>query len=123
MVESLSPTPDFITNQELEEGIINGRITTFTITEEYLPYYQEAASKTDFEVRVIAQPGQYYITEEIKPVNRRLRTNGQSNTPTIAAVKSQDPVKEGSVGISLKRPPGVTDDTAFHIARQKIQPA
>lgn len=122
MVEDSSSAPDIITNPELEEGIKNGSITTFTITKENLSYYIEAANKTNFEVRVIAKPGQYYITEEIKPVNRRLRINGQNNTPTITAVKSQDPVRENSVGISLKRPEGVTNDMAFHIARQKIQP-
>lgn len=123
MVENLSPAPDFITSPELEEGIKNGSITTFTITKEYLRYYIRAANTTNFEVTVIAEPGQYYITEQIKPVNRRLKTNGQNNTPTITAVKSQGPVRKGSVGISLKRPKGVTNDMAFHIARQKIQPA
>lgn len=123
-VENPPSVPDFITSPELEQGIINGRITTFTITGEYLTFYLQAASTTNYEVRVIAEPGQYYITEQIKPVNRRLNTNGQENkTPTITAVKSQDPVREGHVGISLKRPEGVTNDMAFHIARQKIQPA
>lgn len=120
-VETLSPAPDFITNQELEEGIVNGRITTFTITEDVLPYYQRAANKTNFEVEVIALPGQHYITGYVKPVRRRPNTIGQENkSPTT---KSQDPVKEGSVAISLKRPKGVTNDIAFHAERQKIQPA
>lgn len=120
--ETQSSVLDFITNPELEKGIINGSITTFTITKEYLSYYLQAASKTNFEVKVIAEPGQYYITEQIKPVNRRLNTNGQNNTPTITAEKSKLPVKTGYVGISLKRPVGVTNDIAFHMARQKIQP-
>lgn len=122
-VENLSPTPDFITSQQLEEGIINGRITTFTITKEVLPYYQQAASKTNYEVAVIAKPGQHYITEEIKPVKRSLNTSGQNNTPTITAVKSKFPVKAGYLSIYLKRPEGVTNDMAFHTERQKIQPA
>lgn len=119
MVENPSPLPDFITNKELEEEIANGSITTFTITEESLPYYQQAARETNFEVVVIANPGQHYITEEIKPVRRRQ----QNTAPTITAVKSKLPVREGYVGISLKRPGGVTNDIAFHMARQKIQPA
>ena len=123
MVEKLSSAPDFITSPELEQGIKNGSITTFTITKENLPYYQKAASTTNYEVVVIAQPGQYYITEEIKPVNRRLKTNEQNKTSAITAVKSPLPVREGSVGISLKRPEGVTNDTAFNLARQRIQPA
>ena len=122
-VESPSSAPDFITSAELEEGIINGSITTFTITQEYLPYYQKAADKTGFKVELIADSGQYYITEEIKPVNLRLRRNEQNITPIITAVKSKQPVREGSVGISLKRPEGVTNDTAFNFERQKIQPA
>jgi len=122
MVEKPSFEPDFITSPELEEGIINGRIATFTITEEFLPYYEKAASMTNFEVRVIAKPGEHYITEKIKPINRRLRTNGQNETPTITSVKSQRPVRPGSVAISLKKPEGVTNDIAFHTARQRIQP-
>jgi len=123
MVESLSPAPDFITSPKLEEDILNGRTTTFTITEEFLPYYLKAARMTNFEVRVIAKPSQYYITEEVKPINRRQATKGQNKTPTITAAKSQDPVREGSIGISLKRPEGITNDIAFNLARQKIQPA
>ena len=123
MVENPSSVPDFITTPELEEGIINGSITTFTITQEYLPYYQKAADKTGFKVEVIAESGQHYITEEIEAVKRRLKTSGQSNTPTINAVKSKFPVKADYVGISLKRPEGVTNDTAFNFERQKIQPA
>mgnify|MGYP001611201589 FL=1 len=123
MVENPASAPDFITSPELEEGIINGSITTFTITQESLPYYQKAADKTGFKVEVIAKSGQYYITEEIKPVNLRLRRDGQNITPTITAVKSKQPVREMSVGISLKRPEGVTNDIAFHAFRQKIQPA
>ena len=122
MVEDLSSAPDFITSPELEEGIINGRITTFTITEGYLCYYLDAANTTNFEVTVIAKPGQYYITEEIKPVNRKNTNRQDKKTPTITAVKSQQPVRNGSLGISLKRPEGVKHDSAFHLARQKIQP-
>ena len=122
MVENPSSVPDVITSRELEEGIRNGRITTFTITEELLPYYQEAARKTNFEVAVIAKPGQYYITDQVDRVKRRPKTNVQENkTPTITAVKSQFPVKEGYVGISLKRPEGVTNDMAFNLARQQIE--
>ena len=124
MVESLSSEPDFITSPELEEGIKNGSITTFIITKESLTYYQQAASKTNFEVTVIAEPGQYYITGQITPVRRGLKTNGQENkTPTITAIKSQLPVKKDYVGISLKRAEGVTNDMAFHTVRQRIQPA
>jgi len=124
MVESLSPAPDFITSPELKEDILNGRTTTFTITRENLPYYQKAASMTNFEVTVIAEPGQYYITDQVNPVRRSLNSNGQENkTPTITAVKSQSPVKKGYAGISLKRPPGVTNDMAFNAERQRIQPA
>ena len=122
MVENPASAPDFVTNPELEEGIINGSITTFTITQESLPYYQKAADKIGFKVEVIAKSGQYYITEEIKPVNLRLRRNGQNITPIITVVKSKQPVRERSVGISLKRPEGVTNDMAFHAFRQKIQP-
>ena len=123
MVENLSPAADVITSPELEEGIINGRITTFTITEKFLPYYLEAAGMTNFEVIVIAQPGQHYITEAVKPINRRQATKGHNKTSAITAVKSQLPVREGFVGISLKRPESVTNDTAFNFARQRIQPA
>lgn len=124
MVENPSSEPYFITNPELEEGIENGSITTFTIWEQTLLFYLKAATKSGFEVEVIANPGQYYITEQISAVRRRSNTNGQENKPpTITAVKSQSPVKESYVAISLKRPPGVTNDMAFHIARQKIQPA
>jgi len=124
MVENPSSEPDFITSPELEEGIMNGSITTFTIAEENLPYYKKAASTTNFKVTEIAKPGQYYITDETNPVRRRLNTNGQENkTPTITAVKSLLPVRQGSLGISLKRPPGVTNDMAFNAERQRIQPA
>ncbi len=123
MVESRSPAPDFITSPELEKGIKDGSITTFTITKEFLPYYQMAARATKFEVTVIAEPGQHYPTEYTKPVGRRSNTNAQeNNTSTITVVKSQDPVKKGYVGISLKRPEGVTNDTAFNTERQKKQP-
>ena len=122
MVEDLSSAPDFITNPELEEGIRNGSITTSTILEESLPYYQKAASETNFEVEVIAKPGQNYITEEIKLGKRRPNINGQNNTPTITTGKSKFPVREKYLAISLKRPEGVTNDIAFHAFRQKIQP-
>lgn len=122
MIENPSSAPDFITTPELEEGIKNASITTFTITQEVLPFYQQAAENTGFEVTVIAQPGQHYITDKSKPVRRRLGTDRQENkTPTITAEKSQAPVKEGYVAISLKRPEGVTNNMAFHLARQKIQ--
>jgi len=115
MVESLSSAPDFITSPELEEDILNGRTTTFTIWEESLPDYLEAADMTDFEVTRIAEPGQYYITDQVNPVRRKLKADGQENkTPIITAGKSQDPIRKGDVGISLKRPPGVTDDTDFY---------
>ena len=123
MVEKPTSEPDFITSPELKEGIINGRITTFTIMEGNLLYYLEAASETGFEVKVIAKPGESYITEQIKPIGRRRRTNGQNETPTITAVKSQFPVKDDQIAISLKRPEGVSNDTAFHTARQRKQPA
>ena len=123
MVENPASAPDFITSPELEEGIKNGSITTFTITQEYLPYYQEAADKTGFKVEVIAKSGQYYITEEIKLGKRRPNNNGQNNTPTITTGKSKFPVREKYLAISLKRPEGVTNDIAFHAFRQKIQPA
>lgn len=61
MVESLSPAPDFITSQELEKGIINGSITTFTIWEPTLRFYKKAAIMSGFEVKVVAEPGQYSI--------------------------------------------------------------
>lgn len=122
MVENPSSVPDVITSPELEEGIRNGRITTFTITEGNLPYYLEAASVKNFKVAVIAKPGQYYITDQVNRVKRRPKTNVQENkTPTITAVKSQFPVEEGSVGISLERPEGVTNDMAFNLARQQIE--
>ena len=76
---------------------------------------------TNFEVAVIAKPGQYYTTKQSNPVRRRRRTNGQNETPTITAVKSQFPVSKGYVGISLKRPEGVTNDMAFNLARQQIE--
>jgi len=77
MVENPSSVPDVVTNPELEEGIKNGSITTFTITKELLPYYQEAASKTNFEVAEIAEPGQYYITDKI---TNPPRGHGNRNT-------------------------------------------
>ena len=117
MVENPSSAPDFVTSPKLEEGIKNGRITTFTITQQYLPYYQKAASKTNFEVAVIAKPGQHYITSKIDSVGRF-----RFKTPTLIVGKSQDPVREGSVAISLKRPEGVKYDTAFNAERQRIQP-
>ena len=123
MVESLSPVPDFVTSPELEEGIKNGSITTFTILEESLPIYEEAASTKKFKVTVIAKAGEHYLTGKAI-LSRRRDANGQVNiTSTITAEKSQGPVREGSVAISLKRPEGVTNDIAFHTARQRIQPA
>ena len=120
MVEKASPTPDFVTSKELEAGITNGRITTFTITKENLPDYLKAAGETDFKVEVIAQEDQYYVTEKISsPPKRTSSTNGQENkAPTITAVKSKSPVKAGYVGISLERPKDVTTDTAFNLKRQ-----
>jgi hypothetical protein len=125
MVEKPSFEPDFITSPELEEGIINGRITTFTITKESLSHYQEAAEKTNFEVAEIAKPGQHYITHKItNPPRGHKNINRQENkTPIITAVISKFPVKEGYVGIFLKRPPGAKDDTPFHTVRQGIQPS
>jgi len=122
MVEKPSSTPDFITSPELEEGIKNGRITTFTITKESLSCYQEAATKTNFEVAEIAKPGQYYITDKItNPPRGHRNRNTQKKTPTFTAVKSEFPVKDGQIAISLKRPEGVENDTAFNLARQQIE--
>ncbi|OGH19913.1 MAG: hypothetical protein A3D74_03845 [Candidatus Levybacteria bacterium RIFCSPHIGHO2_02_FULL_37_13] len=124
--ETPSSAPDFVTSPELEEEIVKGRTTTFTITREFLTYYEQAAinlektSKIKFEVKVIAGPDEHYVTEYIKPVHPRLRANGQN--PTITAVKSKLAVKPGSVAIALKKPEGVTNDMAFNAERQKIQP-
>lgn len=121
MVEALPAPVDYVTNPELEEGIKNGSVTTFAIEKRNLTFYQQAAIMSGFEVREIAKPGQHYVTEQISLAKRRL--NGQENKPPkITAIKSQFQVGEGYVAISLKRPPNVTNDTAFHIARQKIQP-
>lgn len=130
MAENPPFAPDVITNPELEEGIKNGRISTFTIDERNLTFYQEAAIKTGFEVEIIAKPGQHYITKQItsptgrsNAIRRRPSAIGKENkTSTITPVKSQLPVRESYVAISLKRPEGAINDMAFHIARQKIQP-
>ena len=63
------------------------------------------------------------LKEGIKPIHSKLRANRQNFNPTINAVKPKLPVREGSLAISLKRPEGVTNDTAFNFERQKIQPA
>lgn len=130
MVERANPEAEFITNLDLEEKIKNGRITTFTVTRENLPDYLNAApdylfnvanDDTEFRVDVIAWPDEYYVTEQIKPVNLKRRKIGQNDPPIINCVKSKSPVREGSVAISLKRPEGVTDDIAFNRARQQVE--
>lgn len=129
MVENISKPVDYVTTPELEEGIKNGSLTTFTIEKRNLPFYQSAAIKTGFEVEKIAEPGQHYITEQTTaPIGHstarrsKQNTNPENKTPIITAVRSQSPVRESYVAISLKRPKDVKYDTAFHIARQKIQP-
>lgn len=120
MVENLSPEPDVITNPELEEGIKNDSITTFTITKESLPDYEEAAGTKEckgFEVQVIAEQDQCYPTTEPP---RRLKMGNKTKIPTIIVVSSE-PVKPGYVAISLKKPEGVPYDTAFNLARQQIE--
>lgn len=123
--ETSSSEPDFVTNPELEDGIVKNSITTFTILKESLPIYLQAAinlqkhENLNFEVTVIAQPDEYYLTNKTI-LSRHRNANGQViKTQTITAVKSQDPVKKGYVAISLKKPDGVKFDTAFNLARQQ----
>lgn len=90
------------------QRIDTGGMVTISILADTLPLYQQAADTTGFRVTPIARPGESYLGR---------RTADLSGGYLL----KEHRVLEGMLGISIEKPSGVVDPSAFWHELQRLQ--
>jgi len=117
-------TPEYVeggvhTTEELAEDLINSRADTGTVIEGDLGRYLRAGRLSGYQVWVIAEVGDKYLTGVGFSVESIVGENVvKKNTSQLLIIS--DEVPKGSLGIAIKRPDGSEDFEPFREALKTI---
>lgn len=100
-------------------GIKNKDIVVSVISIKEIDFYQKAGKKSGFEIEVVGQEGDYYVTGQAVNVLEAAKKDSVEEFRRVLIIRpviSKLPIGEGFVAVSVQKPISKADHTSFYQA-------
>lgn len=111
-------------NESQALDIADKSVVVNTITIRQILLYEDAARKSGFEIEIVAEEGDYYLTGKamnaLEAAEKAASVDEFRQALVIRPVVSRLPVSKGSVAISIQKPTSEPDHAIFYQALRSL---